>query len=88
MYAGQILIATEEHVAFHKDVEAGKIYIIDFDRSKRLEKGPGRQYAIDLPETCCKPPLGMTRFDPYSWDVYCTGILFDAVVKVGLLLGP
>ncbi|KAI0696978.1 hypothetical protein C8T65DRAFT_662905 [Cerioporus squamosus] len=82
MYDGQVLIATEEHVAFHKDVEAGKIYIIDFDRSKRLERGPGHQHAIDLPETNCKPPLGMTRFDPYSWDVYCTGILFDTVTRL------
>ncbi|KAI0696977.1 hypothetical protein C8T65DRAFT_29164 [Cerioporus squamosus] len=82
MYDGQVVIASERQVAYHKNVEAGKVYIIDFDRSKRLKKGPGLQHAIDLPEVNCQPPPGMTRFDPYSWDVYCTGILFETVTKV------
>ncbi|RDX44625.1 hypothetical protein OH76DRAFT_1408853 [Lentinus brumalis] len=77
MYHGQVVVASERHVAFHKEVQAGKAYIIDFDRSKCLKSGPGIQHAIDY----CKPPLGMTQFDPYSWDVYCTGILFDTVTK-------
>ncbi|TFK80276.1 hypothetical protein K466DRAFT_387675 [Polyporus arcularius HHB13444] len=87
MYHDQVVVASERHVAFHKEVQAGKAYIIDFDRSKYLKSGPGIQHAIDLPETYCKPPLGMTRFDPCSWDVYCTGILFNTVTKVSLLLG-
>ena len=84
MYSGQVLIATEREVVFHKQVEAGKIYIIDFDTSKRFERGPGHQHAIDMPECAYKPPLGMTRFDPYSWDVYCTGMLFEYISKVAL----
>ncbi|RPD72941.1 hypothetical protein L226DRAFT_141782 [Lentinus tigrinus ALCF2SS1-7] len=81
MYGGQVLTADERLAGFHKEVEAGKIYIIDFDLSKRLERGPGQQHAIELPESFYEPPLGMTRFDPYSWDVYCTGKLFDRTVK-------
>ena len=75
-------MATERQVVFHKQVEAGKVYIIDFDRSKRFERGPGHQHAIDMPECAYKPPLGMTRFDPYSWDVYCTGLLFKIICEV------
>ncbi|RPD58325.1 hypothetical protein L226DRAFT_140090 [Lentinus tigrinus ALCF2SS1-7] len=37
MYDGQVIIATQRQVAFNKDVQAGKAYIIDFDTSKRLE---------------------------------------------------
>ncbi|RPD58313.1 hypothetical protein L226DRAFT_536739 [Lentinus tigrinus ALCF2SS1-7] len=79
MYDGQILVATERRADLHKEVESGKVYIIDFDTSKRLERGPGHQHAIELPECNCKPPLSMTRFDPYSWDVYCTGKMFDCI---------
>ncbi|RPD58323.1 hypothetical protein L227DRAFT_577345 [Lentinus tigrinus ALCF2SS1-6] len=75
-------MADERHAGLHKEVDAGKVYIIDFDTSKRLEGGPGHQHAIELPECNCKPPLGMTRFDPYSWDVYCTGKLFDRTANV------
>ena len=82
MYSSQVLMATERQVVFHKQVEAGKVYIIDFDRSKRFERGPGHQHAIDMPECAYKPPLGMTRFDPYSWDVYCTGLLFKFLTEV------
>ena len=82
MYDGQVLIATEKDVAFHQDVEAGKIYIIDYDTSRRFERGPGHQHAIDLPECAYKPPPGMTRFDPYSWDIYCTGLLFRWICEV------
>ena len=82
MYSSQVLMATERQVVLHKQVEAGKVYIIDFDTSKRLERGPGQQHAVDMPECAYKPPLGMTRFDPYSWDVYCTGLLFKFLTEV------
>ncbi|RPD58314.1 hypothetical protein L226DRAFT_561547 [Lentinus tigrinus ALCF2SS1-7] len=81
MYDGQVLVADERLAGVHKKLEAGKVYIIDFDASKRLERGPGHQHAIELPRCNCKPPLDMTRFDPYSWDVYCTGKMFDHTVK-------
>ncbi|KAI0737959.1 hypothetical protein C8Q80DRAFT_1275989 [Daedaleopsis nitida] len=79
MYDGQVLIATKRQVVYHKQLEAGKIYIIDFGAAQRLQYGPGHQPAIELPECNCKPPLGMTRFDPYSWDIYCTGIMFRSL---------
>ncbi len=82
MYDGQVVIATEEEVKLYPHLEAGKVYIIDYGTSKLLKEGPGQQNAIDLPETNCTPPLNMTRFDPYSWDVYCTGILLGNITKV------
>lgn len=82
MYDGQVIIATEREVAYHPQVEAGKVYIIDYGTSKRLNRGPGRQNAIELPETNCKPPLEMKRFDPYSWDIYCTGYLLKSISEV------
>ncbi|RPD72866.1 hypothetical protein L226DRAFT_614447, partial [Lentinus tigrinus ALCF2SS1-7] len=81
MYEGQVLVADEVLAGVHKELEAGKVYIIDFDVSKRLDRGPGHQHAVELPQCACKPPLGMTRFDPYSWDVYCTGKMFNDIVK-------
>ncbi|KAI0737952.1 hypothetical protein C8Q80DRAFT_287697 [Daedaleopsis nitida] len=81
MYDGQVLMATERDLADHKELEADKIYIIDFGTALRLQYGPGYQPAVGLPETCCKPPLGMTRFDPYSWDIYCTGIMLKSVAE-------
>ncbi|KAI0737957.1 hypothetical protein C8Q80DRAFT_1275987 [Daedaleopsis nitida] len=81
MYDGQILIATKRQVVYHEQLEAGKIYIIDFGEAQRLQYGPGHQPAIELPECNCKPPLGMTRFDPYSWDIYCTGIMFRSLAN-------
>ncbi|KAI0711746.1 hypothetical protein C8Q76DRAFT_653023 [Earliella scabrosa] len=84
MYSGQLIVATKRDVAQHPSVEAGKVYIIDYGASQRLLVGPGLQPAVDLPETQCKPPLGMKRFDPYSWDIYCTGVLFKTFVEVWL----
>ena len=75
-------MATEEHVAHFKELEAGKVYIIDFDRSRRFELGPGSQTAVDLPATGQHAPLDMKRFDPYSWDVYCVGKVFERIAKV------
>lgn len=85
MYDGQVIIATEREVAFHPQLVAGKVYIIDYGISKRLKEGPGHQHAIDLPETNCEPPLEMKRFDPYAWDVYCTGVLLRRITQVGSL---
>ena len=75
-------MATEEHVAHFKELEAGKAYVIDFDRSRRFGRGPGSQTAVDLPATGQYPPLDMKRFDPYSWDVYCVGKMFEWIAKV------
>ena len=75
-------MALKQHVAHFTELEAGKVYIIDFDRSRRFAFGPGRQTAVDLPATGQYPPLDMKRFDPYSWDVYCVGKMFERIAKV------
>ena len=68
----------------HPQTKAGRVYIIDFDRSRQLELGPGRQPPIELPSTRRKHPLKMQSFDPYSWDVYCMGKLFEELSMVSL----
>ena len=88
MCNGQLIAARERDAVVHPNIEPGKVYIIDYGASRRLELGPGRQPAVELPETQCKPPLGMKRFDPYSWDVYCTGVLFKTFVEVCSQLRP
>ena len=84
-YFGNVGVATEELVSQHKELSAGKAYIIDYDRSRRFELGPGQQHAVELPSPALKPPLGMKQFDPYSWDMYCVGQTFDWLLKVRLL---
>ncbi|EJF57884.1 hypothetical protein BD309DRAFT_1024482 [Dichomitus squalens] len=66
-----VLAATHREASFDPRVKAGKLYIIDFDRSRKLDLKPGVQGAVALPETVCSPPPGITHLDPYSWDVYC-----------------
>ena len=61
------------------------MYLIDFESCRQFERGPGVQTAIPLPDTHVVPPLGMTTFDPFSWDVYCLGLTFGAMIEVSLL---
>ncbi|TBU21686.1 hypothetical protein BD311DRAFT_706701 [Dichomitus squalens] len=68
--------AFDREAAFDPRLKAYKLYIIDFDRSRKLDLKPGVQGAVALPETVCRHPNGITHLDPYSWDVYCAGILF------------
>lgn len=86
IYDGQFLIGDQDDAAIHAKVVPEKVYMIDFGSSKRLAKGPGQQYAIDLPQTNCRPPLQMSLFDPYSWDIYCTGVFFRSLIEVNLAL--
>ncbi|OSC98236.1 hypothetical protein PYCCODRAFT_1418001 [Trametes coccinea BRFM310] len=41
--------------------------------SLTFEVGPGKQHAIELPETQMVSPNGLTHFELNSWDVYCLG---------------
>lgn len=79
------MAALEDTEKEYPQTKAGRVYIIDFDRSRQLEFGPGRQSPIELPSTQYKHPLQMTSFDPYSWDVYCMGKLFARLTNVRLL---
>ena len=76
------MAASEQEAAFDPRLKADKLYIIDFDRSHKLQLKPGVQGAVALPETVCQPPPGITRLDPYSWDVYCAGNLLQELVEV------
>ncbi|TBU38322.1 hypothetical protein BD309DRAFT_994522 [Dichomitus squalens] len=58
---------SDREAAFDPRLKAYKLYIIDFDRSRKLDLKPGR---------LCRHPNGITHLDPYSWDVYCAGTWF------------
>ncbi|EIW53690.1 uncharacterized protein TRAVEDRAFT_52809 [Trametes versicolor FP-101664 SS1] len=66
----------------HNELVENRVYIIDFDTSRQFTLGPGVQTAITLSATVQVPPNGMTRFDPYSWDIYCVGRTLEYIVGV------
>ncbi|KAH9886280.1 hypothetical protein C8Q73DRAFT_285685 [Cubamyces lactineus] len=78
---GNVVAALPYDARFHPGVISLRVYVIDFNTSKQLALGPGAQPAITLPPTQVPPPEGLKRFDPYSWDVYCLGQLFQSVIK-------
>ena len=78
-----VVTALPRDVPFHSEVVPRRVYLIDFNTSKRLTLGPGAQPAITLPPTQTPPPHGLKHFDPYSWDMYCLGRLLQDVMKVG-----
>ncbi|KAI0357920.1 hypothetical protein OH77DRAFT_1588215 [Trametes cingulata] len=78
---GNVVVADPEMAAFHEGVSPKRFYIIDYDTAKQLALGPGRQRAIVLPETQVTPPRELTQFDPYSWDIYCLGRLFQRMTR-------
>ncbi|KAI0349866.1 hypothetical protein OH77DRAFT_1431612 [Trametes cingulata] len=79
---GNILAAHPEHARFHDRLVGGKLYIIDFDSSRQLSRGPGKQPSIALPPTQIDPPDGLKHFDPYSWDVYCAAHVMDYIIRM------
>ncbi|KAI0357959.1 hypothetical protein OH77DRAFT_1318254 [Trametes cingulata] len=74
---GNVVVAGPRTAAFHETVIPHRVYIIDYDTAKQFALGPGHQHAIVLPETQVTPPHGLVEFDPYSWDIYCLGRLFQ-----------
>ncbi|KAI8970745.1 hypothetical protein BD414DRAFT_518273 [Trametes punicea] len=79
---GNIVVATERDAKMHNEVIAGRLYIIDFETSRQLNSSPGVQHALPLPQSQCRPPSDMDQFDPYSWDVYCLGKLFEYMAEM------
>ncbi|KAI0071463.1 hypothetical protein K474DRAFT_1701599 [Panus rudis PR-1116 ss-1] len=75
------LVAHRQDLANDNRLVEGKLYIIDFDWSKRLKYGPGVQRAITLTPTQIEPPNGLKHFDPYSWDVYCLGHICRDIIR-------
>lgn len=82
MCQGNVMAGLIHDTKWHKNVRANRVYIIDFDSSRQFELGPGIQPAIILPETQTDKPNGSQLFDPYSWDMYCTGRTLEALFKV------
>ena len=80
-----ILLAQKRDVEYHKNIELGKVYIIDFSESRQLGLGPGQQLPIDLPRSIIPKPLDMQRLDPYTFDVYCLGTVLDETLDVRFL---
>ncbi|KAI0324124.1 hypothetical protein GY45DRAFT_1263479, partial [Cubamyces sp. BRFM 1775] len=77
-----IVGALAEHVSEHPSLICGRPYIIDFDTSRQLALGPGSHHAITLPPSQLPPPDGLKHFDPYSWDVYCLGQVYERALRV------
>ena len=78
-----------DNFVYEKKVDAhgrlippGQPYMIDFEMSRELPLGPGRQPAIDLPPSQMQKPDGVTRLDPYSWDMRCFGDFCFVVLEV------
>lgn len=63
-------------------VPLGRLYIIDFEMARHLPLGPRAQGPVQLTGALIQAPLGVSRFDPYAWDMYCVGVLFDEVLEV------
>ena len=82
-----MLLVRNRDVQRHKYVQLGKVYIIDFSESRQLSHGPGQQLPIDLPDSYIQKPRDMQRFDPYSFDVYCLGMVIDVTLAVRILFG-
>ncbi|KAI0325206.1 hypothetical protein GY45DRAFT_1330626 [Cubamyces sp. BRFM 1775] len=78
-----VLAALDEHVSEHpnRGLACERTYIIDFDTSRQLALGPGDQHAITLPPTQVPPPDDLTCFDPYSWDIYCLGRVYEMAIR-------
>ena len=65
----------------HEGIQEGQVFIIDFEYSRVLDYGPGRQPAVELPYTqWARPREGITHLDPYAWDVFCLGVAFNEVL--------
>ncbi|KAH9896632.1 hypothetical protein C8Q73DRAFT_686338 [Cubamyces lactineus] len=79
---GNVGGALSTPASYHPSLQLGRIYIYDFNTSRQFTHGPGDQHAITLPESQTSPPNGITRFDPYSWDVYCLGHLLDELMDI------
>ena len=70
IFTPNIVAATEENARRDARLTAGRVYLIDLETCRQFEHGPGVQTAVPLLDTHVIPPLEMTAFDPFSWDVY------------------
>ncbi|KAI0324506.1 hypothetical protein GY45DRAFT_1262695 [Cubamyces sp. BRFM 1775] len=76
------LVATDIQLSRrYPNVEPYKVYFIDFGSSLQLPLGPGFQHAITLPPSQYALAYDITRFDPYSWDVYCAALTMEQALE-------
>ena len=85
MFTPNVVAALEQDARRDPRLTAGRVYLIDFETSGQFEHGPGVQTAVPLLDTHVVPPLGMTAFDPFSWDVYCLGRTLEVITEVRAL---
>ncbi|KAI0357958.1 hypothetical protein OH77DRAFT_1318258 [Trametes cingulata] len=78
---GNVAVAYRQRATSYKGVTPNRVYIIDYDTAKQFALGPGHQRAIILPDTQITPPNESRVFDPYSWDIYCLGRLFELMLQ-------
>ncbi|PIL34796.1 hypothetical protein GSI_02583 [Ganoderma sinense ZZ0214-1] len=88
IFTPNLVAATEDDAKRDARLTAGRVYLIDFESSRKFAHGPGIQTAVPLPDTHVIPPRGMTTFDPFSWDVYCLGLSFEAMVEERFIFKP
>ncbi|KAI0768315.1 hypothetical protein BD413DRAFT_614629 [Trametes elegans] len=74
---GNMVVSGAAHASLTKGLVPCRVYIIDYDTARQLELDSGARPAISLPETQVSLPGGLKNFDPYSWDVYCLGLLLE-----------
>lgn len=62
------------------------IYYIDFEATRILPSGPGSDIRINDFYSAGGgkyiPPEGVDALDPYAYDIYSLGILYDAIFRV------
>ncbi|RDX39584.1 hypothetical protein OH76DRAFT_1367351 [Lentinus brumalis] len=81
LYVFNVLVSLPRNSEQFPEVPSGAVYIIDFESALHLPQGPGMQHPVELPPSALSS-LGRTHFDPYAWDMYCVGKLFDDTIKI------
>nr|VWO99431.1 Uncharacterized protein [Ganoderma boninense] len=88
IYEPNVVAATANDARFDARLTAGRVYLIDFESCQQFAHGPGVQTAVPLPDTHLDPPLDMTSFDPFSWDVFCLGMTLEFLTESMFLDKP
>lgn len=70
----------------HATSPSATIYYIDFEATRIFPSGPGTGIRINDFYSAGGgkyiPPEGVDALDPYAYDVYCLGVLYDAIFRV------
>lgn len=70
----------------HATSPSATIYYIDFEATRILPSGPESGIRINDFYSAGGgkyiPPEGVDALDPYTYDIYCLGMLYDAIFRV------